>query len=166
MIRPDRLLEQAERLIADGAMRDSEEDLRRAVSAAYYALFHQCLAAAADLVLGEATRSSDLYGVTYRSVDHRSLKYLCVEYAKPTPSQRYKSHLRVADLDRSLIAYAGMLLELSELRALADYDPTWTLSAADAVVALDTARSAFARFEAADPDKRRRFLVLLHFPPR
>lgn len=166
MILPERLFEQAERLVAEGAARSSQEDLRRAVSAAYYALFHQCLTAAADTLLGADTRASDLYALAYRSVDHRRLKDLCVEYAKQQPSRRYADHLRVGDLDQDLVAYAEMVLELYQSRASADYDPTWTVSGANASVALETARSAFARFAAADPEKRRRFLILLHFPPR
>lgn len=166
MIRAERLLDQAERLIADGAMRASQEDLRRAVSAAYYALFHQCLAAAADTLVGEAAPAPDLYALAYRSVDHRRLVDLCGEYAKPSPSRRYAKHLPDGTRDEALVAYADMVLQLYQSRGLADYDPTWGVSASAAKSALDTARSAFARFEAADPEKRRRFLVLLHFPPR
>ena len=166
MIRAAPLLDQAERLIAEGAMRASQEDLRRAVSAAYYALFHQCLAAAADTVVGEAERGSDLYALAYRSVDHRRLVELCDAYSKPQPPRRYAKHLTVGDRDEGLVAYADMMLQLYQLRASADYDPTWSVSAAAAKAALDTARSAVARFEAADPDRRRRFLILLHFPPR
>lgn len=35
-------------LVAEGERRAAEKDLGRGVSAAYYALFHQCLTAAAD----------------------------------------------------------------------------------------------------------------------
>lgn len=166
MIRPERLLDQAETLIADGTARAPEENLRRAISAAYYALFHQCLAAAADVLLGEAARAPDLYGLAYRSVDHRRLRDLCTEYTRPQRSKRYAKHLTPGDLDQDLVAYAVRVLDLYESRASADYDPTWTVSAEDASAALDVARSAFGRFIAADPGKRRRFLILLHFPPR
>lgn len=166
MIRSERLLEQAENLIANGAMRGSPEDLRRAASAAYYALFHQCLAAATDTLVGDVSSAPDLYALAYRSVDHRRLRELCNKYAKTESSGRHADHLRPGHLDSDLVAYARMFVELHQLRASADYDPTWTLTAEDASVALGTARSAFARFAAAHPEKRRRFLILLHFPPR
>jgi hypothetical protein len=52
---PDRLLEQAETLISNHS---DETDLRRAVSAAYYALFHYALRAATDMMIGSASRGT------------------------------------------------------------------------------------------------------------
>jgi len=48
-LNPDHLFEQAERLVAPPpAGPPRQVDLRRAISAAYYGLFHFCLIAAAD----------------------------------------------------------------------------------------------------------------------
>ena len=80
---PEHLFEQAESLIqAPAAGRPRQVDLRRAISAAYYALFHAILAAAADLVIGTTRRSTVLYELVYRSIDHRALKDLCTESNK------------------------------------------------------------------------------------
>jgi hypothetical protein len=72
---PEHLFEQADKLIqAPAAGRPRQVDLRRGVSAAYYALFHAILAAAADLVVGTTNQSTVLYELVYRSIDHRALR--------------------------------------------------------------------------------------------
>jgi hypothetical protein len=73
---PEDLLEQADCLtVAKGAPRQT--DLRRAISAAYYGVFHFTLTAAADMVVGAGSRSTSLYSLAYRSVDHARLRTLC-----------------------------------------------------------------------------------------
>lgn len=93
---PAHLLEQAERLAAapaKGQPRDA--DLRRAISTAYYAIFHAILTAAADLFVGIAKQTTSLYGLAYRSVNHQKVREVCKEVAKPAPSDRYKPHVPV-----------------------------------------------------------------------
>jgi hypothetical protein len=59
------LFEQADVLLARGG----QADLRRAISAAYYGLFHFALTEAADMVVGKEHRSSARYSLVYRSID-------------------------------------------------------------------------------------------------
>jgi hypothetical protein len=72
---PDELLLQADGLV--GKAGATETDFRRAISAAYYAVFHFCLTCAADMVSGAASRSTPRYCVVYRSIDHKALRGLC-----------------------------------------------------------------------------------------
>src|ERR1700691_52999 len=90
ILNPDHLFEQAEKLI-EGPGRPRQVDLRRAISSAYYGLFHAILTAAADEVIGRTRRSSRNYSLAYRSVDHRALRALCAEVQRPTLSSKFRS---------------------------------------------------------------------------
>ena len=70
MVDPDHLFEQADRLITPLPTEPEarQTDLRRAVSAAYYGIFHFTMTAATDTFVGTANRESELYGSTYRTV--------------------------------------------------------------------------------------------------
>jgi uncharacterized protein (UPF0332 family) len=52
ILNPDQLFEQAEKLIAIPAGRPRQVDIRRAISSAYYAIFHAIITAAADQFVG------------------------------------------------------------------------------------------------------------------
>jgi hypothetical protein len=69
---PSELLRQADALARSAGA--TQADLRRAISTAYYVVFHFCLSAAADMVCGIASRSTARYSLVYRSVDHKTLK--------------------------------------------------------------------------------------------
>jgi hypothetical protein len=80
ILNPEHLLEQAGRLIAPGLRGQPRQvDLRRAISAAYYAVFHAALTLAADHFVGVTRRATSQYSLVYRSIDHRSLRDLCIE---------------------------------------------------------------------------------------
>jgi hypothetical protein len=67
----DHLLDQATRLIAPTASGvPRQADLRRAISTAYYGLFHAVCAAAADEFVGTGQRTSGRYSLVYRRVEH------------------------------------------------------------------------------------------------
>jgi hypothetical protein len=61
---PEHLFEQALKLTDPAA--DRQADFRRAISAAYYGLFHAVLSAAADLFIGAGNRSTGRYELVYR----------------------------------------------------------------------------------------------------
>ncbi len=165
---PDHLLEQAEHLIepraAGGEPRDV--DLRRAISAAYYAVFHHLLAAAADAFVGTSDRGTRLYTLVYRSIDHGVLSRLCAEVKKPTLSVKYRQYAPPNGFDRGVKSFAGALVELQEKRHSADYDPSLRVGTRDARSAIAGARQAIERFAKVDDTERRTFLALLLFPPR
>ncbi len=92
VLNPDHLLDQADRLITPpGGGAPRQADLRRAISNAYYAVFHAVVAQAADDFVGITHRASPRYGLVYRSIDHKSLRKLCEDvkktlYRQNTPS--------------------------------------------------------------------------------
>jgi hypothetical protein len=116
-----------------------QTDLRRAISAAYYGLFHFTLTAAADMILGSSDRGSARYALVYRTVDHSRLRALCTQlqgtHPKNLPFEPLGGFGSVADFAR----IAG---NLQELRNLADYDPSQDITPDDARVAVSDARQA------------------------
>lgn len=164
---PDHLFEQAVKLsLPSLAGRPRQADLRRAISAAYYGVFHFCLAAAANLFVGVTQRSSTRYAVVYRSIDHKDLRDLCAEAKKQRPSGKYEPYLTSGGFGLDMQAFAAAVIELQGKRHLADYNPGPKFSTSDARLAIETARTAVLRFRAADEEARKTFLTLLICPPR
>jgi hypothetical protein len=93
VLNPDHLLDQADRLTTPpvgGAPRQA--DLRRAISTAYYALFHAVLTEAADDLMGSTQRQSARYALVYRSIDHRAIRDRCNDLKKPQPPAKYTKY--------------------------------------------------------------------------
>lgn len=167
VLNPEHLLEQADRLVeAPPAGPPRQVDVRRAISAAYYAVFHHVAAAAADEVIGKTLRQTSRYALVYRSIDHRVLRELCDGVRKSTLPARLAPHAPEAGFGKNIPEFAAGLIELQDKRHEADYDPSGLVRTADALAAVRTARSAIQRFEKASLKRRKAFLALLLFPPR
>jgi hypothetical protein len=164
---PDHLFEQAERLIAAPAAGPPRQvDLRRGIAAAYYGIFHATLIAAADEFAGISKRSTAEYNLVYRSVDHRSLRDLCLEVRKPKLSAKYAKFEPHDGFGNHIKAFAAAFVELQEKRHGADYDPAIRIRSSEALVVVGTARTAVRRFQRAAAARRKAFLSFLLFPPR
>jgi uncharacterized protein (UPF0332 family) len=164
---PEHLFEQAERLVErPPAGPPRQVDIRRAISAAYYGIFHATLTAAADQFIGVTRRNSSLYSLVYRSVDHRWFRELCAEAKKPQLPDKYQQYVPPSRFGGNLQAFATAAIELQEKRHSADYDPSVRLKSSDALLAVSAARGALARLNTADADAREAFLGLLLFRPR
>ena len=164
---PDYLFEQAEKLVSPppaGAPR--KVDLRRAISSAYYGVFHATLTAAADEFVGKANRSDRRYALIYRSVDHRTLKQLCTEVNKQQPSRPFVPYFPKSGFGPDIQNFAAAAISLQEKRNSADYDPLIRVTSADAKLVIEKARTALERFDKADQTLRRVFLTLLLVRPR
>ncbi len=163
----EHLFEQAERLVAPPpAGPPRQVDIRRAVSAAYYGVFHAVAAAAADQFVGVTLRSTSQYGLVYRGFEHRGLKDLCDDLRKSAVPPRYATHVPPGGFGEGIVAFAVAVTELQQKRHRADYDPMVRVRTSDAVSAVNTARAAVRKLLNAPPADRRAFLTLLLFPPR
>ena len=150
---PEHLLEQPERLAGP-----RQADIRRAISSAYYALFHAASANAADAVAGVSNRQSRRYALIYRSITHASLLKLCEAIARGSPSLEpdggFSLHFK---------RFADALADLQRKRHTADYDPLARFNRTDALVTISGARTAFAQFKAVAEEERLFFGSLLLF---
>jgi uncharacterized protein (UPF0332 family) len=163
---PANLLDQAERLAAAPARgRPRDADLRRAISTAYYAILHAILTAAADLFVGAAKRTTSLYALAYRSIDHQKVREVCKQVAKPAPADRYKPHVPIGGWGNiAILADAALLLQAK--RHEADYDPLFVARRTDVDLVLKQARGALEALQSATEEQRTSFLGLLLFGPR
>jgi len=143
-----------------------QADLRRAISNAYYGVFHAVVTEAADHFVGKTQRQTPIYGLVYRSIEHRSLLRLCEGVKKATLPERYSKHEPTGGFGSDLIALAIAVVDLQEKRLLADYDPLYRVGMSDAVLAVATGRTALVRFRNANRARRKAFLSLLVFSPR
>jgi uncharacterized protein (UPF0332 family) len=170
ILNPEHLFEQADKLIVPVVSRPAgpprQVDLRRAISSAYYGVFHAMLAAAANRFIGSTKQSSSQYSLVYRSVDHAALRRLCLEVKNPRLSPRYTPHAPLGGFGSDIQAFAATVLDLQEKRHAADYDPSIRIKSSDALLVVNAARTALRRFEAASVDAQEAFLSLLLFQPR
>jgi hypothetical protein len=165
VINPDHLLEQADRLVAPPAVgAPRQADLRRAISTAYYALFHALLTAAADDFVGQNHRQSTRYELAYRSIGHIAAHSM--RGCQQANTARYTKYEPVGGFGADLGAAAKAFVELQEKRHSADYDPLFRVGTSDAVLAVATSRAALARFRNAPRPRRKAFLSLIVFSPR
>jgi hypothetical protein len=167
VLNPDHLLDQAERLTAPaGVGAPRQADLRRAISAAYYGVFHAVATEAADEFVGRTQRDSSRYALVYRSVGHRRLREVCDDVVKSTAPSKYLKYLPRDGLGPDLVAVAAAIGELQERRHSADYDSLFRAKTSDADLAVATARNALSHFRNASRGPRRVFVSLVLFPPR
>jgi uncharacterized protein (UPF0332 family) len=162
----DHLFEQADKLIAPRAGRPLQADVRRAIAAAYYGIFHAAITKAVDQFIGATNRGQSRYGLAYRSVDHKWLRELCKEVQKTTLSSRTRAYAPSSGFGANTRAFAEAVIELQDRRHAADYDVMLRMNRSDAALAVATARAALARFDEATQQERLAFLSLLLFRPR
>lgn len=165
---PNHLLDQARTLSRQpsaGARRQT--DLRRAVSAVYYALFHAILSECADTIIGSTRRDELAYRLVYRSIAHGQVKSLCEELAKPNVSAKYYGYVPdKMKLGASISSVADAFLSLQGKRHSADYDPQLRLTLSELELTLLEGQAALVDWRTADRKDRERFVHLLLFPPK
>ena len=146
---PYSLISSARRL-ANPSANPTQEDLRLAVHASYYATFHTLSYSCADFLVGSTpdARASDEWAYAFRALDHGQVKRQCSQ----REIDRY--HLGVQD-------FAEKFCELQEHRHDADYSSRarYTLERANSII--NRAESAISDFNAVPEDERRRFIVYL-----
>lgn len=142
MISPTELLDTARYLPRRNQNRPSQADLRRAVSTAYYALFH--------LLVQEATAAlvddPGLRGLVPRAFDHADMKAACLAFIGGTPPEVIRSLLPAAIPD-DLRVVAREFSKLQEARHAADYNPVAAFNRPAAVASVRRAEEAFAAWE-------------------
>jgi hypothetical protein len=154
---PDRLFEHADALING---HKDETDLRRAISTAYYGVFHFILRHVADTIAGSGNRSTNLYSVVYRSVEHKPLKDLCDQFRATILGPKVKPYAPTGDFGQ-IVDFAGLVYQLYEQRILADYVPVLTFDIVNSRVIVGYGREAVKFFNTATPEQRAAFVALL-----
>jgi uncharacterized protein (UPF0332 family) len=160
---PAGLLEHAERLIAAPAGASTkpatEEDFRRAISAAYYAVFHTVVGTIADLFSNLLDPTGSIYERIYRRPEHRDVNNCWGKYKTLCKEKGVEANLNLEKFDNGFKA-------LYEKRSQADYNVTTLITHDDATTSIEIAHGAIQNFLAADEGARNVFLSLIVFPPR
>ena len=141
-------------------------DLRRAVSTAYYAVFHFLSKAAADALVGSTKSGSAAHTIVYRAFEHRRMHAACREASKQKLDAKLSNASGFVRFDESLRSGASAFVELQDRRHRADYDPNFAITTSETKSAIDMAETAITAFSGADKEQFRLFLILLLFQAR
>ena len=136
------LIRAGEDLLNPPGGQPTDEHIRRAVSNAYYAMFHALAASNADILVGTPpdALSAEAWTRVYRGLDHgRARREL----------QQLKSGLSV-----EAQYFAGVFTLSQENRHLADYDPGVVFAVRETAISLEAARYACGSYLQADRRER------------
>jgi uncharacterized protein (UPF0332 family) len=118
------LIEQARTIASADLRRPKQANLRRAVSAAYYALFHEIIDRAVTSVVGASRSDGPVGRRLRRSVQHtsvlRAAKWFAPAAQRPAAVNEMRSDS--AAVPRELEAICRAVVKLQEQRHRADYD--------------------------------------------
>jgi uncharacterized protein (UPF0332 family) len=113
------LIVTARKLAKASPTKPRQAEVRRAVSTAYYALFHALAKNAADVLVGVGrSRANEAWVHVYRALDHGFAKNAC-QQTRTVPA--------------TFVACADEFIELQEARHKVDYDPRISLSRIEAL---------------------------------
>ena len=147
------LLETAKRLAKphNPRGRPRQADLRRAISTAYYAVFHALCRMCADAFVGNRSTTRRAWEQVYRSVEHGCSYDKCVHgiIGKEFPDE--------------VKSFCGAFIHLQEKRYLADYAPFSNFKLSDVQQAIALAEDAInsIRKDSLDLKHRRAFAAWL-----
>lgn len=145
----DDLFDQAERLLRVDARKPKQANLRRAVSSAYYGLFHFLIEEATILVVGTSHATKPLRQLVGRGFTHMAMKEACAEFGKGTPRDLLKPFwiLYAVPSCTPLQNLANIFVDLQQERHRADYDLSRPLTQQEAILLVERARLALTEWQ-------------------
>lgn len=171
-LKPEKLLDTADRLVPPpqrfGRGRPAHADHRRAVSTAYYAVFHAVCDRVAKAVFTDADEAF-LHRVE-RWIGHADIKEISMwvcQLAKRRPGKPPPHIVALLEprgtthIDSDTLRIADGFLELNDKREQADYDHDAVFSRADTLSQIELAKTVVARVEATQTDPAKRFFGLI-----
>ena len=144
----------------------SEAQLRRAVSTAYYAVFHKVVQAGAERLIGSGSQGTAGYGLIYRSFNHGRLKSVCESLSVARLSKTLQQQLGRTAVSLEMRGFAAAFATLQEARHFADYDPSIRFILSDATDFVEEAGAAMAIFDAITPGEKADILAQMLANPR
>ena len=134
--------------------RPQQMQLRKAISAAYYAMFHALAQSNADSLIGASPQFRRLpaWTQTYRALDHGFAR------------SRMQSGLNT--FAPAIRNFGLAFIYLQNWRHRADYDPNAEFTRYDAISLIDRAEAAITAFETSDPTERKVFAAHVLFRVR
>ena len=146
------LIEAARGLTELSRRRPAQANLRRAVSTAYYAMFHRLARVAADSLVGR--RRNEAWHQVYRALEHGSARKAC---GNKQAMSRFAYQIQ---------GFAETFVTLQHLRHKADYALEARYEKLVVLAAINEAEDAIAQLEQADKQQLRTFAVHVLFRRR
>ena len=140
------LLKQASLLATREPKRPSQASLRRAVSAAYYALFHLLVHDATRLMLRGNARAPIRHTLG-RAFRHSTMKTVAQRFATSTPPAKLERALAAQPIQPALARVATTFADLQQARHEADYDLGRRFSRPEVLNLIDSTEEAFDNWE-------------------
>ena len=133
---PSNLVSVARDMASTGRGRPRQANLCRAVSTAYYAMFHCLAASCANTIVGGAgsDRSYPAWLQTYRALEHG------------TARSRFRNRRYIVKFPPEIRSFADKFLEMQEKRHKADYDPSVNFPRLDVLSDIAAVEKAIAEF--------------------
>ncbi len=132
-------------VITGGSAQATQTELRRAVSCAYYALFHTLAASNANTLIGAAPADQQRWAwqQTYRAADHR-------------PTRNKLSSASLGDkFPRAIHEFGILFAAAQQERHAADYNPHRTYSVTNVIELIDRIEDTINTFNQTADDLRR-----------
>ena len=133
----------------------SDDELRRAISTAYYALFHSLAASCADTLIGTnpISRKQVLWEQTYRTLEHGRAKERCARGM-------------IGIFPQDIQSFAAQFVDMQSQRHDADYKPSAQFSKSEVLRLINESEIRITAFENKSADDRRAFAVYVLFDLR
>ena len=136
-----------------GVGRPLQAELRRAVSTAYYALFHALAHCCADMVVGSTRsgRSQAAWNQTYRALEHGLARNQC------------NNRSMIRRFPTEIEGFGKQFVEMQQRRHFADYDPETSFLREEVMQMIDETESVITTFNAVPNADKRAFAVYVLF---
>lgn len=163
----EELIAQAMELATRDPKKPKQANLRRAVSAVYYALFHFLVHEACCMQLGAQHAQIAYRHVLGRAFAHNVMKQACVSFGGGTLKETVTKGLpRDAagrfPIPNAIQRIAGTFAELQDSRHLADYDLTERFNRSEVIALIEQVRNHVEEFSKSPiSDEKKFFLACL-----
>jgi hypothetical protein len=154
------LLIQARRLARLDPRRPQQGNLRRAVSAAYYALFHFLIDEACRFLLGTGPGRARLRKTLARAFAHAEMANAAQSFAGGTLPRAIARRLGAVAIPHAVQELAEQFLAIQYQRHLADYDLSISFSRGDAIRLVEAIERAVANWLPIRTDPAAEFFLL------
>jgi uncharacterized protein (UPF0332 family) len=133
-----------------------QSNLRRAVSTAYYAIFHCLAKCCADLLIGgtNADKGTPAWRHVYRALEHGQAVKAC------------KDNNKLKTLPKEIQDFANTFVASQKKRQVADYDPTEKFFKSSVIQDIDDIEEVIKRFTTLPAKHRRAFAAFVLFKNR
>ncbi len=134
--------------------RPQQAQLRKAISAAYYAMFHALAGSNADTLIGASPHFHTLpaWTQTYRALEHGFA--------------RGQINRGLTIFVTNIQDFGNAFVDSQNQRYQADYNPTAQFTRSETISLISQAESAIIGFEAAEPTQRKALAAHVLFRPR